>query len=76
MSLKTSVERLERAVSSDGELCGCKRGADVRRYPGENSEQDAEMDTTPAQVCALCGRPKLIIKVVYTKHWRREEAAA
>ncbi len=77
MNLKTSVERLEREVfGGDDETCGCRMGADVRRYPGEDSEQDAESDMTPAQRCAWCGKQKLIIKITYTKNWRREEDAA
>ncbi len=77
MNLKTSVERLEQAVNGgDDETCGCRMRVDVRRYPGEDSEGDAGSDTTPAQRCAFCGKPKLILKVVYTRHWRREDEAA
>jgi len=74
MNLESRVGQLERAAGGDGELCRCQLGTDVRKYSGEASKQDAERDTAPAQLCIFCGRPKLVVKVVYTKHWRREEA--
>ncbi len=77
MNLKTSVERLEQAVNGgDDETCGCRMRVDVRKYPGEDSEGDAARDERPAQRCDFCGKPKLILKVVYTRHWRREDEAA
>ncbi len=69
MNLKSSVERLERTISGgDDETCGCLMGADVRRYPDEDSA--AERDERPAEKCSLCGRPKLIVQIVRVKQWR------
>jgi len=76
MGLEQRLNKIEQAVNADGEMCECKMGADIRKYPGEDSELDAARDERPAQRCALCGKPKLILKVVYTRHWRREDEAA
>jgi hypothetical protein len=76
MSLKSSVGRLERTLNGGGDkTCACGMGADVRRYPGEDSEREAERDERPAAMCPLCGKPKLVVKVVRTKQWNREDAA-
>ena len=39
----------------------------MRYYPGDDSEGDAERDTTPARLCERCGRPVKIIKIVVVR---------
>ena len=62
MNLQNRVEKLERAAGDDG-LCGCNlAGFDIRYH---DDEAESAADTRPAEVCALCGRAKMIWRVVY-----------
>ncbi len=65
MSVLRRVEKLEDVAGADSDVCGCQQRIDVRFYPGEDSKRDADADTRPGEVCAFCGRPRTIIKVVY-----------
>jgi hypothetical protein len=68
MNLQTRVEKLESAlgVGDDGGLCKCPTmSVDMRVYgTGGTSAADCKSDTRPAGVCAACGKPKQIIKIV------------
>jgi hypothetical protein len=67
MGLEKRVERLEQASARQG--C-CPHKTEIRYYyPGEG-ETDAEHDTRPAPVCAVCGREQRVVQVVYVENWR------
>ena len=72
MSLTSQAKRLahlERAVGvGDGPLCTCRiDSVDMRYYPGDDSETDAERDETPGATCERCGRPQRLIKIVIVR---------
>lgn len=68
MRLANRLEKIARTSRGDG-LCACPRAFELRYYPGEDSQEDARRDKTPPQNCPACGRPKLILKIVYEKKW-------
>jgi hypothetical protein len=62
MSIASRLSRLENHRTNGP----CPRHTfEVRDYPGENSAQDATADSREPETCALCGKPKVIIQVVY-----------
>ena len=74
MNLSNRVAKYEQAAGCEAGECGCARPFEVRRYESEDSQEAAARDETPPEICAGCGRPKLLLKVVYEKKWG--EAAA
>ena len=78
MGIRQRVERLERAAGplSNGTACVCRgmSSYDVRYYlEDETSEEDAERDERPPEVCAVCRAPKTLLKVVYAQSRGRPE---
>lgn len=71
MRAASRVERLEAAagLGGDGTACACPgMGAfEVRYYLTDTSQDDADGDDAPAEVCGACGRPKNLLKVVYAQ---------
>jgi hypothetical protein len=72
MSVENKLRALEvkvgigRAVE-DGP-CACSSFClDVRYYESPDSEGKADADTTPGETCAVCGREKQVLKVVYVE---------
>jgi hypothetical protein len=76
MSVESRLRTLEdsagiNSAGINGEDCACPRfNTDVRYYPGETSQADADADQRPAEVCAFCGRAQQIIKIVLVRNWR------
>jgi hypothetical protein len=72
MSINSRVAQIEKELGASGGICACEHpgSSDVRHYPGEWSEQDADADTRPPNICAICGKEKRVIKVLYVKKWK------
>ncbi len=72
MSINSRVAQIEKELGASGAICACEYpgSSDVRHYPGESSEQDADADMRPPNICAICGKEKRVIKVLYVKNWK------
>jgi hypothetical protein len=73
MGLKHQLKRLEQQAGING---FCPHRTEIRYYyPGEG-ETNAEHDTRPAPVCAVCGREQQIVQIVYVENWRGSDEDA
>jgi hypothetical protein len=74
MNLQMRVGKLEQqSASQDTDVCECPlMRFDVRYYEGGKAERQA--DARPAEECAVCGRERERISVVYVETEARVKA--